>query len=81
MQNKASSGVRSWRLYRSPTRLPVSGKVARVALWRVFYLDPVMVSEAGAFLVGGGLEHHFPNRRSSDSFGRAYYGRSLSPPS
>ena len=29
---KANSGVRSWRFYRSSTRLPVSGNVPRVAL-------------------------------------------------
>ena len=33
---KANSGVRSWRFYRSSTRLPVSGKVARVVLWGGF---------------------------------------------
>ena len=30
---KANSGVRSWRLYRSSTSLPVLGRLARVALW------------------------------------------------
>ena len=30
---KAYSGVRSWRFYRSSTRLSVSRRVARVALW------------------------------------------------
>ena len=36
---KANSGVPSWRFYRSFTRLPVSGSVARVALWGGFRLS------------------------------------------
>ena len=60
---KPNSGVWCWRLYRSSTRLPVSGRVARIALWRGIRLDAAMVSEAGAFLIVGGLEHH----KTSDS--------------
>ena len=40
-----------------------------------------MVSEAGVFLVGGGLVHHFTNIKPSGSLRRTYYGRLLSPPS
>ena len=35
---KANSGVRSWRFYRSSTRLSASGRVLRVALWGGFCL-------------------------------------------
>ena len=40
-QIKANSGVRSWRFYRSSTRLPVSGRVKRVTLWGDFSLSAV----------------------------------------
>ena len=58
--------------------LPVSGRVARVALWGCFRLNAAMVSEAGADLVRGGPVHHFPNSRPSDSLRCTYCGRSLS---
>ena len=41
-------------------RLPVFGRVARVALRRRVRLDPAMVSEAGTISVGGRLGNHFP---------------------
>ena len=56
------------------TCLPVAGRVARVALWGGVRLDAAMVSEAGAFLVGSRLVHHFPKRRPSDSLRRTYCG-------
>ena len=46
---KANSGARSWRFYRLSTRLSVSGRVARVALWGGFGLGAGIVPEAGAF--------------------------------
>ena len=70
-KNKANFGIRSRRLYRSSTRLPAPGGVARVPLWGVFCLDAAMVSEAGVFLVGGGLNYH---RRSSNSLCPMYCG-------
>ena len=42
--------------------LPVSGSMARVALWGEFRLDAAMVAEAGTFLVHEGVEHHFRDR-------------------
>ena len=39
-----------------------------------FSFERRMVSEAGAFLVDGGLEHHFSKRRPSDSLRRTYCG-------
>ena len=58
----ANFGVGSWRFYRSSTRLPVFGNVARVALkggsslgadwWR-----------SGAFLVNGGVGTSFSRER------------------
>ena len=39
-----------------------------------FGLDATMVSEAGAVLVDGELEYHFPERRLSDSLRRTYCG-------
>ena len=54
--------------------LHLSGRVARVALREGCRLDAAMVSEAGAFLVGGGLEHDFPKKRPSDSSCSTYCG-------
>ena len=80
-QIKAISSVQSWWLFRSSARLPVSGSVARVALRGVVRLDAAIVSEAGAFLVDGGLVYIFPKRRPSDSSCRTYCGYSLFPQS
>ena len=72
-ENKANSGVRSWWLFRSSTRLPVSGRVTRVALWGGFRFDAAVASEARAFLVQGEFEHHF-QERPSDSLRRTHCG-------
>ena len=64
-KNKASLGVRSWRLYRSSTRLHVSDKVALVALWGAVRLDAAVVSHVGAILVGGRFVHHFLTAKRS----------------
>ena len=46
---KANSVVQSWLFYRLSMRLPVSGWVARVALWGSFLFGRRMVPESGAF--------------------------------
>ena len=48
-----NSDVRSWRFYRSSTRLPVCGKVARVALGGGSLSGRGMVPEGVAFSVDG----------------------------
>ena len=71
---KANSGVRSWRFYRSSTRLPVSRRLARVALWAGVCLDAAIISKAGVFLADGRLGTSFSKRGKSDSLRRTYCG-------
>ena len=49
---KANSDVRSWRFYRSSTRLPDSGRVALAALWGGFRLSIGWYPRLERFLVG-----------------------------
>ena len=56
----ANFGVRSWRLYRSSTRLPVFGTVARVTLWGGFRLGAEWYSRLERFWQKEDLECHFP---------------------
>ena len=73
----ANSGVRSWHFYRSSTRLIVSGRVERVALWGGFRLGAGWYPRLERVLVDGRLEHHFPREVQATRLRRTYCGRSL----
>ena len=61
-KTKASSGVQSWQLYRSSTRLPVS-KLAPVALWGGFRFGTGWYPRLERFLEHDERpEHHFQER-------------------
>ena len=66
---KVNSGVRSWRFYRSSTRLPVFENVARVALWVTFCLGAGWYPRLERFF-GKRMtsEYHFPEKGTRDSY-------------
>ena len=65
---KANSGIRSQRLYRSSTRLPVFGSVARVALCGVFVWAPDGTRACSAFWQMDDSELSFCRRGAYESF-------------
>ena len=51
--NMTNSGVQSCRFYRSSTRLPVSGRIVRVALWGGFRLGTGWCPRLQRFFIDG----------------------------